>query len=179
MVDSASISQALYALGHSVNCVANMRGRSRLTITHQIYGRPSRPGKAAREQMHKMSDEHLAKIRTQVEAGLFQWSSPEVNASFKEHQARVKSLYPSGRAGGSPFHKKPPDVRVAALEEAAKLTTRCSCGCPRNHRKSKMFNPKLVQAIGIYSRGDWGNLNLFEFLTKTFGEDFEKVLRLR
>jgi hypothetical protein len=179
MVDSASISQALYALGHTVNCVANMRGRNRLTITHHLYGRPSRPGKAAGEQIHKLNDEHLAKIRTQVEAGVLSWSSPEVDASFKEHQAKTNALYPTGRTGGSPFHKKPANVRFAALEEAAKLTTRCHCGCPRNHRKSKMFNPKLVQAISIYSRGDWGNLSLFEFLTKTFGDDFEKVLRLQ
>jgi hypothetical protein len=173
MSDAASISQALFALGHTVNCVSHMRGRARLTVGLQLYGRSHRLPASAKPKVDALWAEYEAKC---LALGL-NWTKPDHVPTLKvlndDLHAKVNALKPAGREGGFPFHRKPVEVQLEALQEASGLIKNCTCGCKRNPRKSKMFVAEFTKAIEIYAKtaGDagWAGLNLEEFLTKTFG----------
>ena len=173
MSDSASISQALFALGHTVNCVSHMRGRNRLTVDLQIYGRNRRLPASVKPKVDALLAEQEAKRL----ALRLSWGNPDqvpaLKSLYAETQAKINALKPAGREGGFPFHRKPVEVQLEALQEASGLIKNCTCGCKRNPRKSKMFVAEFTKAIEIYAKtaGDagWAGLNLEEFLTKTFG----------
>lgn len=137
-------------MGHTVDCICCMRGVSRISLTHHLYGR------RARERV---------KI-------------PHYNAGKLNHEGKpypnevvVHRNKADGSRSGTPWYERPLADRLWALEQIVPSTKRCNCSLKRvKCRKTPLLPLELVQAMSFYVQMPMG-LTLYEFLTKTFGED--------
>lgn len=150
------LSQALHAMGHTVNCICCMRGVSRISLTHHLYGRRMR---VRVSRPNPKYDPNLPVDR---------YRNQKFIVYYKNHAD------PTARAG-TPWHERPAADRLWALEQILPSMVRCQCGVKRvKRRKSPLMPLDLVRAIQIYIKMPMG-LTLSEFLAKTFG-DVDPVL---